>query len=187
MPRFAALLRGVNVGGAKRVPMAELRTLLESLGYRGVRTLLNSGNVVFVGTGRSTSAHQARIEAALAQSLHVEVPVIVKSAREFAAIARANPLADVATDPARLLVAFTGDAVALKSFAALSPLLRPPERLVFGEHALYLWCANGILASKAAALLLGKSGKAATTRNWATVQKISALLQQDAGWPETIA
>jgi uncharacterized protein (DUF1697 family) len=181
MTRFVALLRGVNVGGAKRVPMADLRALLSTLGYGGVRTLLNSGNAVFESAGRSTSAHAARIQAALAETLNVEVPVVVKSAQDLAAIEAENGLVSIATDPSRLLVAFTGDPEALRGLVALSPLVAPPEQLLLGRHAVYLWCPDGILASRAGEALLGKLGRATTTRNWATVSKISAMLRQNAG------
>lgn len=176
MSRFVALLRGVNVGGAKRVPMADLRVLLEGLGYTEVRTLLNSGNAIFDSTIRTSSTHETRIAAAIAEAMQVEVPVIVKSAKEFAAIEAANTLEAIATDPSRLLVAFTRDAMALQSLAPLLAILKSPEQIYFGEHAAYVWFANGILGSKAGDALLGKMGKAVTTRNWATVLKISAML-----------
>lgn len=173
-----ALLRGVNVGGNKRVPMAEWRALMEGLGYTRVRTLLNSGNAVF--DAAPSARHAARIRQALLDGLGVEVPVIVKTAREMAAIEAENPLAAVATDASRLIVAFTAEADDLARLAALSELLQPPERLHVGVRAAYLWCANGILESKAGAALLGKTGRAATTRNWATVLKIRALMQDAA-------
>ena len=180
MARFVALLRGVNIGPNKRVPMAGLRALMLTLGYTGTGTLLNSGNVVFESSTRSTAAHATRIQAAIAETLGVVAPVIVKSAKEIAAIEAGNKLATVAADPSRLLVAFTPEANDLQGLATLSALVQPPEQLHLGEHAAYLWCANGILQSKAGEALLGKLGRAATTRNWATVLKISALLRQNA-------
>jgi uncharacterized protein (DUF1697 family) len=108
MPRFVALLRGVNVGKAKRVPMAELRELLTSLGYRNVRTLLNSGNAVFDSTARSGAAQATRIRAAIAERMNLEVPVIVKSADDIAGACAENSLLSKATDHARLLAAFAG-------------------------------------------------------------------------------
>lgn len=159
--------------------MAELRKLLAALGYRDVRTLLNSGNAIFESKARSTTALSSRIQAAIAESLHVEVPVIVKSSEEMAAIQAENTLTKVAADPSRLLAAFTARAEDLRALAALAPLAPLPERFLLGEHAAYLWCPNGILQSRAAEALLGKVGRAATTRNWATVAKISALLHKD--------
>ena len=178
MPRFVALLRGINVGKARRVPMAELRNLLAALGYRDVQTLLNSGNAIFESTTRSTPAHAHRIEAALAESLGIETHVIVKSAADLAAISAENELAAVATDPSRLLVACTARADDLRSLALLAPLTRPPEKFHLGRHAAYLWCPNGILESRAAKALLGKAGRVATSRNWATIGRIAALMER---------
>lgn len=176
MPRFVALLRGINVGKAKRVPMADLRKLLAALGYRNVETLLNSGNAVFESPARSVATHATRIRAAIANAMQVDVPVIVKSARELAAIQAENSLTSVDADPSRLLVAFAANATDLRSIAVVTPLIAPPEQFQLGRHAACLWCPNGILKSRATAALLGKAGRAVTTRNWATVAKISALL-----------
>jgi uncharacterized protein (DUF1697 family) len=142
--RFVALLRGVNVGKGKRVPMAALRQLL----------------------------------AALAKTLHVDVPVIVKSSSDIAAIQKENTLASIATEPSRLLVAFTATAADLNALAVLAPLSSPPEQLLVGKHAAYLRCPDGILKSRGADAMPGKAGRSATTRNWATVAKISALLHK---------
>lgn len=175
MPSFVALLRGVNVGKAKRVPMAELRTLLTGLGYTDVATLLNSGNAVFGAASGSPETHGAAIAAAILSELGFEAPVVVKSATELAAIISENPLAKGAPDHSRLLVAFVQDSKALSSLAAIEALVKPPERFSVGKHAAYLLCASGILESKAGEALIGKAGKAATTRNWATVLKLQAL------------
>ncbi len=175
MPRFVALLRGVNVGKAKRVPMAEFRELLSGLGYTEVVTLLNSGNAVFRATKGAPAKHAATIAAALAAELSVEVPVVVKSAKEFAAIVAENPIVAEAEQHSRLLVAFAPDPRALTSLAAVQPLVAAPEQFAIGKHAAYLLCASGILQSKAGEALLGKAGKLATTRNWATTLKLHAL------------
>ena len=178
MARYVALLRGVNVGRANRVPMAGFRELLEQSGCTGVRTLLNSGNAVFASGDRSPPGLADRIRAALSQRLAVDVPVIVKSEKTLAAVVAGNGIARVASDPSRLLVAFTQDAKALADLEALSRLSRAPERFLVGDHAAYLWCPDGLLASKTAAALLGGGGYAATTRNWATVLKIRDLLEE---------
>ncbi len=177
MGRFVALLRGVNVGGAKRVPMAEWRALLGTLGCTEVQTLLNSGNAVFASRARSTATLAQRIREALQQGLKVDVPVIVKSADEFAAIEAGNMLATEALDPSRLLVAFAAASKDLQAMATLPDLVHAPEKLWLGADALYLWCPDGILQSRAAEALLGKRGQALTTRNWGTVMKIGALLR----------
>jgi uncharacterized protein (DUF1697 family) len=173
-----ALLRGVNVGGNKRVPMAEWRALMEGLGYTRVRTLLNSGNAVF--DAAPSAKHAARIRQALIDGLGVDVAVVVKTATEMVAIEAENPLKAEATDPSRLIVAFTATAEDLAGLAPLTSLAVAPERLHVGQQAAYLWCANGILESKAGAAMLGKAGRAATSRNWATVMKLLALVRDGA-------
>ncbi|MFI4889447.1 MAG: DUF1697 domain-containing protein [Steroidobacterales bacterium] len=176
MSAFVALLRGVNIGKAKRVPMAELRALLSELGYTGVATLLNSGNAVFHASMGSSATHASGISSAIAARLQVDVPVIVKSARELAAIASENPLARQAPDPSRLLVAFAQSTAGLSRLAAIETLVEPPEQFALGKRAAYLHCPAGILESQAGAALLGKLGGSVTTRNWATVLKLHALV-----------
>lgn len=175
MNTFIALLRGINVGKAKRVPMAELRNLLTELGYSDVATLLNSGNAVFRAEKGAPAKHAAQIAHAISANLNIEVPVIVKSARDLTAIVSENPLAEKAHDYSRLLVVFVQDKKALSGLASIGPLVVPPEQFAVGKNAAYLNCANGILESKAGKALFGKAGKTATARNWATVLKLQAL------------
>ena len=175
MPSYVALLRGVNVGKAKRVPMAELRDVLAVLGCTHVATLLNSGNAVFKSAARSPAGCAAMIARALADRFGFEVPVVVKSFRELAVIIAGNPLRFTEADHSRLLVAFVQDAGMLASLRGLASLVVPPEQYAVGSHGAYLLCASGLLESKAAAALLGKADQTATTRNWATVLKLHAL------------
>jgi uncharacterized protein (DUF1697 family) len=181
MRTFVALLRGINVGKGKRVPMAELRALLADLGYAGVVTLLNSGNAVFRASGGTPVQHAAAIAAAIAARLGVDVPVIVKSNVELAAIVEECPLAADESAHSRLLVAFVQDADALRTLAAIEPLVVAPERFALGRRAAYLYCPDGVLAGKAGEALLGKAGRAATTRNWATVLKLQAAASAAGG------
>ena len=175
MPAFVTLLRGVNVGKANRVPMPEFRKLLEALGYTDVATLLNSGNAVFRASAGTPKKHAAEIAAAILRKLKVEVPVIVKTATELAAIVAENPFAVEGPERSRMLVAFTQDRVALASVASIASLVSPREKFLAGRHAAYLFCTDGILESKAGAALLGKVGKRATTRNLATTLKLYEL------------
>lgn len=175
VPAFVALLRGVNVGKGKRVPMAGLRALLAGMGYTGVATLLNSGNAVFCAAKGTPAEHAADIAAAILRQLKVEVPVIVKSASELTTIISENPIEARAHLHPRFLVAFVQGRKALSGLAALGSLVTPPERFAVGKGAAYLFCAAGILQSRAAAALLGKAGGSAITRNWATVLKLQAL------------
>ena len=174
MPRYVALFRGINIGKAKRIAMADLRALLEKLGYSNVSTLLNSGNAVF--TAPASASHAARIRAAVAKQLGVDALVVVKSSKDIAAIISGNELGKTANDPARLLVVMTHDRKSLAVVKAMAPAAYGDEKLHVGKHAAYLWCANGILESKLAVALLKELGDAGTTRNWATLGKIQALM-----------
>jgi uncharacterized protein (DUF1697 family) len=178
MPRFVVLLRGVNVGTAKRVPMAEFRALLSALGYSSVATLLNSGNAVFTAASGAPARHAADIASAIASKLKVEVPVVVKSAKELSAIIAGNPIKAEPEEYSRLLVAFAQDSKAIARLAAIEPLVVPPEEFSLGKNAAYLLCAKGILESNAGAALLGRAGKPATSRNWATTLKLQALANE---------
>jgi uncharacterized protein (DUF1697 family) len=178
VPTFIALLRGVNVGKAKRVPMATFREVLAGLGYSDVLTLLNSGNAVFRASKGTPARHAVDIALAITTRLKFDVPVIVKSARDLDAIVSANPFVATTTDPSRLLVAFVQERKALAGLAAINSLVVPPEQFAVGNDAAYLNCVHGILESKAGKALLGKSGTVATTRNWATVLKLQALISQ---------
>lgn len=174
MPRFVALLRGVNVGKGNRVPMAEFKAMLEGLGYTGVGTVLNSGNAAFTSTGRSPSKHAASIAAALQQTMGVTTPVIVKSTAEFSAVIGASPIDPPDTDHSKYLVAFAAEEEALLALAPLQVLAQAPERFVVTKVAAFLHCPAGLLESRVGEALLGKAGKRVTTRNWATVLKLSA-------------
>lgn len=175
MEAFVALLRGINVGRGNRVAMADLRGLLERLGFSNVSTLLNSGNAVFSAPAKIGTRAETNIARALADELGVSVPVIVKSASQFDLIVSANP-DPVFNDPSRLLVALSSRHEELERLGALESLLTPAESLCITPHAAYLHCATGVLESTAAAALLGKLGRGVTTRNWATVLKIAAAL-----------
>lgn len=175
MSTFVALLRGINVGKAKRVPMAELRALLNGLGYGDVQTLLNSGNAVFTASSGNAASHAKSIAEALRTHLRFEVPVIVKSAADLVAIVEQNVLAAPEVDPSRLLVIFAQQAQPSQAVRALTAIVQPPDRFAVGERAAYLYCPKGILASPTAERALGGLGEAVTTRNGATALKLLAL------------
>jgi uncharacterized protein (DUF1697 family) len=180
MPRYVALFRGINVGKAKRIAMADLRALLGKLGFTDVQTLLNSGNAVFTGDAEPPAKLAARIQQAVLKKLGVDALVIIKSGKDVAGIIAGNELRAVADDPARLLVAVTNQGKTLASVRALARADWGDERIHVGKHAAYLWCANGILESKAATALLKGLDGTGTTRNWATLNKIHALMEPKA-------
>jgi uncharacterized protein (DUF1697 family) len=172
--RHVALLRGINVGKAKRIAMADLRALVESLGCREVATLLNSGNVVFTATKSDGLA--ARIQKAIAAKTGVTARVTVVSADELATIVRENSLLDVATDPSRLLVAFLADPADRPKLVALAKQDWKPEAMAVGSRAAYFWMPDGVADSRVAKALDKALGDATTSRNWSTITKLAALV-----------
>ena len=181
MPHFAVLLRGVNVGKGNRVPMAELRDLLAELGYTEVRTLLNSGNAVVTSSDPSPYQHSKAIAAALLARLELSVPVIVKTAKDFGEIMSSAPPPPPEDEHSRYFIAYVQDPGSLRDLAPISKLVAPPERFNIGQLAAYMYCPAGALESKAGSALLGKAGRAATTRNWSTSLKLAKLLGESAG------
>jgi uncharacterized protein (DUF1697 family) len=170
-----ALIRGINVGKAKRVAMAELRALIEKLGYGDVQTLLNSGNVVFSTPRPAAGNAAARIEKALAADLGVSARITVLSAAELATAVTENPLLTVAIDPSRLMVAVLKDP---GDRTKLAPLLKQDwgnEVLALGARVAYIWCPDGILESRLLVAVGRLLGDAVTSRNWATMLKLHAL------------
>ena len=176
-----ALLRGINVGKAKRVAMADLRALVEKLGYGDVRTLLNSGNVVYSVPAKVRGDSAVRIQKAIADDLGVEARVTVVTADELASAVDANPhLREAQQDPPRFLVAFLSRPA---DCALLAPFARRTwgkEKLALGERVAYLWCAGGILESPMLAEIGRFLKDGVTTRNWATTTKLLALAREGA-------
>ncbi len=166
-----ALIRGINVGKAKRISMAVLRTLVEALGFSDVKTLLNSGNVVFTNRAAQEKA-AAKIEKGLKATLGVAARVTVVTAADIATVVADNPLLKVADNPSRTFVAFLNDAADLAEVKPLVAQKWGNEKLALGNRVVYFWCPDGILESPLAKAIAKALGNGVTTRNWATVLKL---------------
>jgi uncharacterized protein (DUF1697 family) len=177
VPAYIALLRGINVGKAKRVAMADLRAAIESLGYGDVRTLLNSGNAVFTSKRALKGSAAEELRAALLKKTGVSSRFTLRSADELRATVDANPLLSVATDHTRLFAAFVTDADGMKLVKPLTTQQWKPEVLAVGPNVVYIWCPNGLLESKASAAVGKALGDGMTARNWATVMKLTVLAE----------
>lgn len=174
--RHVALIRGINVGRAKRVAMADLRALFEGLGFGDVRTVLNSGNVIFSVTRAPAGGLAGRIERAMTRRLGVSARVTVLSSAEIERIVSDNPLSDVATDPSRLLVAVLSDPADRLRLRPLARQQWAPEAMALGPRVAYLWCPGGVLASRVNEAIGRLLGDAVTARNWTTMTKLCDLL-----------
>jgi len=174
---MVVLIRGINVGRAKRVSMADLRAVFEELGYREIRTLLNSGNVVFAADSEGPEIATRRTEEAMAARRGVQARVTVLTASDLATIVAENPLKPIATDPSRHLAAVLADP---RDRVWLDPLLEQdwsPEALALGPHAAYLWCPAGVSESRLWLDVDRALGDGVTTRNWSTMTKLLEMTE----------
>ena len=174
MARYVALLRGINVGRHKRMPMADLRELLSGLGYSDVKTLLQSGNAVFTSPARSAAGVERAIEKAIADRFGFDVRVLVRTKEEVGAAVAGNPLP--VPDGSRFLVSFLDRNPPASRLQQIDAAEAEPEQFAVGTKVLYIWCARGFMDSKLLPLLSDERlGVVATARNWNTVTKLLAM------------
>lgn len=159
--RFVVLLRGVNVGGHRRVPMAELRTLLTGLGFADVQTYLQSGNVVLTAENEPEQLER-RVHDAILDGMGVDTTVLVRTAGELADVVARNPWPDRVDEPKKLHAVFlTAEAPAAQDFSRYAP-----EEVHVDGRTAYVWYALGAGRTKLPAQVPGVEG---TARNWTTV------------------
>lgn len=175
--RYAALLRGINVGGNKKVPMAELRAVLAGLGWEDVRTYVNSGNAVFAAERRSPGELAGELEAAIAARFGFTVSCLVRSAGELRAAVDACPYPAADLDPAKLLVLFLDRAPDAERLAAVDAAAFAPDEFRVGERELYCWFPEGMGRSRLpGALETACRGRTVTGRNWRTVTRLLEMV-----------
>lgn len=175
MTTYAALLRGINVGGAKKVPMAELRTLMEGLGHDRVRTYLQSGQAAFTADHGDEESLAAELTGAIEKHFGFSVDVIVRDHAYLAAIADDCPYRAAELEGKQLHVTYFSEPVGADRFASVDQPTFLPEEFTLGDRALYLYAPNGLGRSKLAEQLAKprvNKGLIATTRNWNTVVKL---------------
>ena len=177
--RYAALLRGINVGGNKKVPMADLRAMTARLGFEDPKTLLQSGNLVFSAKTQPMARLERMFEEATKRHIGVECSFLLRSADEWARIIAANPFkAQAKSDPAHFAVTFCRDAPTAAALDALRSEVRGNEDFDVVGRELFVWYPDGMGTSKLAiALSKNRLGTVCTARNWNTVMKVSALLE----------
>jgi uncharacterized protein (DUF1697 family) len=173
--RLVVLLRGINLGRSRRVAMADLRALLEELGYEDVRTHLQSGNAV-LATGDRPAAVATAVEEGMAERFGMDVGAVVRTAKRLAAIVAADPLGEVASDPARRMVIFLPAAPDRAALRALAEEDFGDERFEASGLEVYAWCPGGIGRSRLmAALGDARLTPGGTARNWRTVTRLAEM------------
>jgi len=172
-------LRGINVGGANRLPMAELRDELEGLGMASVRTYIQSGNVVFDAPDADTAEALAGRIGVTIEARHGFRPrVLVLSAMRFREAMEANPFTEGEAEPQTLHLFFLAgppDEIDLPAFRAAAS---PTERFLLGDRVFYLHAPDGIGRSKLAARAEALLGVPATARNWRTVTRVWEMAEE---------
>ena len=177
MTRLLALLRAVNVGGRK-LPMARLRDVCASLGWRDVATYIQSGNVVFTADGKA-EAIETELERAIEQEFGLDVPVIVRSAAQWARLADSNPFANAAAEaPNRLQLLVSKRPPARDAAQKLMERALAGEQVEAVPGGLWFHFPEGVARSKLTPSLFDKAcGSPATGRNYRTVQRLRDMLE----------
>jgi uncharacterized protein (DUF1697 family) len=178
---MVALLRGINVGGNKKVDMARLRALMTGLGYTDVRTYLQSGNAVFTCEPGAAASAGPTIEDAIEGEFGLECRVITRTGAEIDQAMAADPLLHLLGDPARHFVGFLSDPPRPDGVKSLAQADYGVDQVrVLDRHA-YLWCPDGISKSPLGKINFDRIlGVAVTMRNWNTVSRLAALTAEGA-------
>jgi uncharacterized protein (DUF1697 family) len=178
MNAHIALLRGVNVGGSRMVAMADLRALIEQLSFTDVRSLLQSGNLVFESERRTCEDIERLLETQVQKQLELATTFFVRTATEWQKIIVKNPFPkEAAADPSHLIVMFLKDKPKLQNIVELQAATVGSERVKILEKQAYIVYPEGIGRSKMTnALIERKLQTQGTGRNWNTVLKLAAMV-----------
>jgi len=175
---YAALLRGINVGGRRKLPMAQLRTLLTGLGYTGVATYLQSGNAVFTADHGDEESLAAELSRAIEEHFGFTVDVLVRDHAYLTAVRDDCPFPAEELEGRQLHVTYFSAPVDAGRFAEIDAAGYLPEEFRLGDRALYLYAPDGLGRSKLAEQLARRrlnKDLIATSRNWNTVVKLAEL------------
>jgi len=172
-----ALLRGINVSGKNKLPMADLVAIFERAGCSDVETYIQSGNVVFRAKNSLSGRLPMLISQALADRFGYRVPVLLRSAEELRSVVRGNPFLRARADHRALHVVFLADKPSAEQVAALDPDRSPPDAFSVRGREIYLHCPKGLGRSKLTNKYFdAKLDTTSTVRNWKTVLQLAAMI-----------
>jgi uncharacterized protein (DUF1697 family) len=174
MQIYIAILRGVNVSGHKKLPMAELRELLAELKYRDIRTYIQSGNIVFGSDAKDSSVFAAQIAKKIKEKYGFDVPVLTRTVTEMKQALESNPfLKEKNTDPEKLHITFLDEAPSKENFDKANAYSCEPDRFHIHGREVYVYCPNGYGNTKLSNTFFENKLKVnATTRNLKTVREL---------------
>jgi len=171
---WVVLLRGVNVGGHNKVPMADLRDLIESFGFADVRTYLQSGNAILTSGEHEAAEIAERVASGIGSRLGLDITVVVRSGEELAAVVEANPFLARGAPLTELHVGFAASVLPVDALAALDRERFAPNEFEVAGREIYMRLPSGVQASRLPNWeRLGRT--AVTSRNWSTVTRLRAL------------
>jgi uncharacterized protein (DUF1697 family) len=170
---YAALLRGINVGGNRILPMKQLVEMFTEAKCVNVRSYIQSGNVVFTAPPKIVATLPALLEKKIAARFGFSVPIILRSRDELARVVRGNPFLKAGTPEQTLHVYFLADEPSVAAIKGLDPDRSPGDRFHVAGREIYMHLANGMGRSKLTNTYFdSKLSTIATARNWATVLKL---------------
>ena len=175
------MLRGVNVSGHNRLPMADFAAALSDLGFGGVTTYVQSGNAVFAGRGKPTTV-AAKVSRQLAERFELTVPIVVRTADELRSVLVANPYLGRERDPTKLHVTFLDAAPQAAAGSIEPPAGAGRDSFEVVGREVYLHCPDGYGRTKLTNDFFERRLRTtATTRNWRTVLALAELCEEQAG------
>jgi len=178
MVRYVSLLRGINVGGQKKISMAQLKELYEDLGFSGVMTYVQSGNVVFSDTSANVPNIKSRIEREIKRSFGMDVLIFIRTQAELKKLTDNSPFKQ--KDGTKLHVTFLSEEPGKIPKADLDRARHGGEDYSIAGKEIYLFCPNGYGSTKLSNNFFErKLGVSATTRNWRTVNTLLSMSAND--------
>lgn len=180
MAKYISILRGINVNGARKIPMAALKLALENAGFQNVQTYIQSGNVVFDSAETDYHKLEVKIQAIIAETFcFTDVPVIVRENSEWAGSISNNPfLKEANPDLEKLHLTFLKEQPSAENLETIRNLEFLPDRFQIIEKDIFVYCENGYGRSKITNDFFEKKLKVqATTRNWKTVMKLHEMVK----------
>lgn len=174
--KYIALFRGINVGGRNSLPMKELVAIMEDYGHTGIRTYIQSGNVVFESSRSRAKSYTKNISESIETKYGFKPHIIVLTAAELRNAAAGNPFPEAAKEPKSLHLYFLADKPQNPDINALNELKTDTESFELIGEVFYLHAPDGIGRSKLAARAEKLLGVQATARNWNTIVKLLDLI-----------
>lgn len=177
MDTYIALLRGINVAGQKKMPMAEVRKMMVDLGFKEVQTYIQSGNIIFKSTSDTVRKLEKSIHTAIDKAFGFDVPVLVKSVAEIKSIVVQNPFDDKEDlEKNRIYFVLLQEPANPELVIAFKKIEYPNEKYVVSDNCVYLCCKNGYGKAKLNNNLIERKLKVkATTRNYKTMNTLIEL------------